>query len=381
MFVGLMQVMFGVTWLAAARLSDALRQPLLCMAWFNLLVGASLLLFAQRDAGPYFLTHTAVDLLQLVGFVQLWRAAAGLTGAPVSLQEQRLHLLVAGAAVLLLGQSPAAEQERIAVCYLANAWVLVRLVPQASRQLRERGSTWLVLLIQILGAMAATALAVRALAGLALGADVDLQFKGRVALAWALLLPIFMVNMAVAYQAFGQVVQDANRLSRANTLTGLADDATLTAALVHAWRRFVQWQRPVALLELSLDQLAALRESFGSDTADAVLAELSWKLKLALRPGDLPAHGGDGVFRVLLPDTAPAVARALAQQLLHPDFGQRVTLSAGLAQAGDGDRGAATLGLRARAQRLCAQHAGGDQLVADEVVLTTPSRSMPLAVR
>lgn len=375
-FVGVMQLMFGVTWLAAARLSDPLRQALLSMAWFNLLTGASLLLMGQRETGSYFLTHTVANLMQVVGYVLLWRAGAGLTGAPASHAEQRLLVLLAGSAVLLLGMSPVTEQERYAVSLLANAWVLVRAGTQAARQLRQSGAVGVALAIQIFGAMAVTALVVRALGGLLFGAEVDLRFRGMLALAWSLVLPIFAVNVIAAYQAFGRVVQDVNRLARLDALTGLADDATLQAALAHAWRRFCQWQRPVALLEVSVDQLATLRANFGSGTADAVLAELALKLKHALRPGDVLAHCGDGLFRIVLPDTVPAQAQALARSLvgavgadggLHPESDQRLTLSAGLAQAQADDRSPAALGQRARAQRLCAWHAGGDQLVANAV--------------
>ncbi len=331
-----------------------------------------------RDLGPYVLTHTVVSLMQVSGHVLLWQAGARLTGAPASALEQRTLVLLAGTAVLVLGLSPATEQERLAVGYLVNAWVLVRAGSQAARQLRLGGARALALAIELAGAMAVAALVARALGGLWFGADVDLRLRGQVLLAWALLVPIFVVNMVAAYLAFGRVVADVNRLSRLDALTGLADDSTLAAALAHAWRRFCQWQRPVALLEVAVDQLAALRASFGTSTADAVLAELALKLKQALRPGDVLAHCGDGVFRILLPETPAAPAHALARSLvtavggdrgLHPESDQRITLSAGLALARADDRGAAALGQRTRARRLCAQHAGGDQLVVDAVEL------------
>jgi len=119
-------------------------------------------------------------------------------------------------------------------------------------------------------------------------------------------------------------------------------------------------------------------------TADAVLAELSWKLKLGLRAGDVLAHCGDGVFRVLLPGTRRAAALALAQDLLakvasdgglHPESGQRLTLSIGLAEADAGDGGPQAVLRRAQAQAQCARLAGGDRVVADAVTLqpTAPS--------
>ena len=185
--------------------------------------------------------------------------------------------------------------------------------------------------------------------------------------------------------------QDAMPLPAADALAGLACDPTLDAAMAHAWRRFGQWQRPVALLELSIDQLALLRAQFGERQADAVVAGLSWQLKRALRAGDVLAHAGDGVFRILLPDTPAATAQALAQRLLqtvgtdasvHPEAGQRLRLSAGLAHAVGSDRSAGALSLRAGAQRLCAQRAGGDQLLADALLPEAwPASSMPAVAR
>lgn len=382
-FVGVMQLMFGITWLAAARLSDPLRQALRNMAWFNLLVGASLLLMGQRDDGSasaFFLTSTLPNLLQVVGFVMLWRAGCGLTGAPSAATEQRWLLLLACGLLLLMGLSPDTDHERETVAFLVKVWLLVRAGMQVVQQLRLGGQTQLATALLVTTGLAVLAFALRLLAGVLLGPGVDTRFHGHTLLGGALVMPIFAINMLAAYQAFGRVVQDVNRLARADALTGLADETALGAALQHAWRRFCQWQRPVALLELSLDQLDALREADGPGTAEAVLAELSWKLKLSLRAGDVLAHCGHGVFRVLLPDTPAAAAQLLARQLveavaadagLHPEFGQRITLSAGLAMARNDDRNAHALGLRARAQRLCAQHAGGDQLVADAVALAT----------
>lgn len=381
-FVGAMQLMFGVTWLAAARLSDPLRHALRDMAWFNLLIGAELLLVGQRDTDAYFLTHTVSNLLQVVGFVLLWRAGAGLTGAPASAAEQRLVVLLGGGGVLLLGLSPVNEQARVAVCFLANSWVLVRAGGQAARQLRQGGAVGLALAIQISMVVAVTALVTRTLAGLVLGEEVDLRFGGSVALAWALLAPIFAANMMAAYQAFGRVLQDVNRLSRLDALTGLADATTLDGVLTQEWRRLRQWGSPVVLMELGIDQLSAVRDGFGAHTAEAVLAELSWKLKLGLRAGDVLAHCGGGVFRVVLPGTRRADAVALAQELLakvgsdgglHPESGQVLTLSIGLAEADADDSGPQAVLRRAQAQAQCARLAGGDRVAAEAVLLQPQS--------
>lgn len=381
-FVGILQLLFGVSWIAAARLSDAMRRSLLAMAWFNLMLGASLLLVGWRDEGPYFLTQTVSNLMQVVGYVLLWQAGCGLTGAQPRHAEQRLLVLLAGGAVLLLGLSPATEQGRVAVSLLANAWVAVRAGAQVARQLQRSGAHRLALAVLLSAASAGTALVARAVGGLFFGAEVDIRYNGSAALAWALLAPIFVVNVAAAYQAFGRVVLEVNRLQRLDALTGLADATTLDGVLAQEWKRLRQWGSPVTLLELGVDQLGAVREVFGAHTADAVLAELSWKLKLGLRAGDVLAHCGEGAFRVLLPGTRRAAAMALAQDLLakvgsdgglHPESGQRLTLSIGLAEADADDAGPQAVLRRAQAQAQCARLAGGDRVVAEAVTPQPPA--------
>lgn len=195
-------------------------------------------------------------------------------------------------------------------------------------------------------------------------------------LGWMLLAPIFIVNVLAAYQAFGRTIEDADRLARQDRLTGLADAQTLRAALDHAWRRRAPGAPPAVLAELALDQWRTLQQDFGPATADAVVAEIAWRLRLGLRPGDILAHCGDGVFRLLLPGLDEAAARGLLQDLLgrvaadgglHPDADQRLTLSGGLVAIGaDGAAPEAVLRqVGARVQ--CARLAGGDRLVADAV--------------
>lgn len=243
-FVGVLQLLFGATWIAAAWLSDTLRRALLAMAWFNLMLGTSLLLVGWRDEGPYFLTHTVSKLMQVVGCVLLWQAGCGLTGAAPRHAEQRLLVLLAGGAVLVLGMSPVTEQGRVAVSLLANAWVALRAGTQVAQQLLRSGAPRVALAVLLSAASAGTALVARAVGGLFIGAEVDIRFHGSLALAWALLAPIFVINMAAAYQAFGRLVREVNRLQRLDALTGLADGVTLDGVLAQEWRRRRQLGQP-----------------------------------------------------------------------------------------------------------------------------------------
>lgn len=371
---GMALLLLGVAWVAAARRSAAPRRALLAMAGFNGLVGASFLLVAWRGIGPHILTHGVANLLQVVGYVLLWRAGCSLTGAPQHHAEQRRLMLLAGGAVLLLGMGPETEQGRVMVGLLANAWLASRAGIQVAGQLRRQGSPGLALTVLLCATSAATVLAARALAALWLGAGIDQQLISSLPLALALLAPLLVVNLAAACQAFARGGRDASLSSRQGKLLGLANATTLDGVLLQEWRRLRQWGSPLVLMELRVDQLGAVREAFGTDTADTLLAELSWKLKRGLRAGDVLAHCGGDAFRVLLPGTRRTAALPLAQDLLvrvssvsglHPQPGQRLTLSIGLAEADGDDPGPQAVLRRAQAQAQVARLGGGDRVVAE----------------
>jgi diguanylate cyclase (GGDEF)-like protein len=372
--VGVLQLLLGVAWVVALRRSVAPRRALLAMAGFNGLVGASLLLLAWRGGGPHILTHGVASLLQVVGGVLLWRAGCGLTGAPLHRAEQRRLLLLAGGAVLLLGMSPETEAGWIVVSLLANAWLAARAGIQVAGQLRRQGASRPALTVLLCAILAATVLVARALGASVLGNDIDQHLFGGVAMAALLLVPMMVINLVAIGLARGGAGSKVNPLAPQESLTGLADAATLNGVLAQEWRRLRQWGSPVVLLEMRVDQFGTLREEFGTDTADTVLAPLAWQLKLGLRAGDVLAHCGGGVFRVVLPGTRRPEALALAQHLLvkvgsgvgqQPESDQRLTLSIGLAEADGDDQGPQAVLRRAQAQAQVARLGGGDRVVAD----------------
>jgi diguanylate cyclase (GGDEF)-like protein len=82
--------------------------------------------------------------------------------------------------------------------------------------------------------------------------------------------------------------------------------------------------RPFSLAILDLDEFKAVNDRHGHPGGDAVLEMTGVVVLDHLRPGDLAGRIGGEEFAVMLPDTALAEARQLADQLREAIGGARV---------------------------------------------------------
>jgi diguanylate cyclase (GGDEF)-like protein len=100
-----------------------------------------------------------------------------------------------------------------------------------------------------------------------------------------------------------------------DTVTGLPDERAFNARLAEELSRARRHGLPLALATVELDHFAALRERYGPEVADGVLAEASLVLKLALRDSDILARTLAGRFAALLPETQSTPAVRCADRL------------------------------------------------------------------
>jgi diguanylate cyclase (GGDEF)-like protein len=156
-------------------------------------------------------------------------------------------------------------------------------------------------------------------------------------LSGELLLPglagVAIINLVVARCVL--LVARADRLVATDLLTGLASRRAFLARLGEA----ADLPQGVALLVVDLDNFKAVNDSTGHAAGDALLVQLSARLRRVLQPGNLAARIGGDEFAALLPEVADTVsalstgrrlADALSQPFLLGGVLHRLTVSIGV---------------------------------------------------
>lgn len=110
------------------------------------------------------------------------------------------------------------------------------------------------------------------------------------------------------------------RQAHSDPLTGLANRNVFDEALEHELRQARRNGQPLSLLLLDVDYFKRLNDSLGHPTGDEVLRALASVLRArARRPRDLVARLGGDEFAVMLPETTPQAAAAIATTV-HVDL-------------------------------------------------------------
>jgi diguanylate cyclase (GGDEF)-like protein/PAS domain S-box-containing protein len=100
-----------------------------------------------------------------------------------------------------------------------------------------------------------------------------------------------------------------------DALTGVANRRRFDAALASEWRRARREHVPLALLLVDLDNFKNVNDSYGHQAGDVVLRSVANTLaRFAQRAGEVVARYGGEEFALLLPNTTPERAVAIADQ-------------------------------------------------------------------
>jgi diguanylate cyclase (GGDEF)-like protein len=100
-----------------------------------------------------------------------------------------------------------------------------------------------------------------------------------------------------------------------DALTGVANRRRFDSSLASEWRRARRERVPLALLLVDLDNFKNVNDSYGHQAGDVVLRSVANTLaRFAQRAGEVVARYGGEEFALLLPNTTPERAVAIADQ-------------------------------------------------------------------
>lgn len=168
-----------------------------------------------------------------------------------------------------------------------------------------------------------------------------------------------------------------------DALTRLLNRPQMTLALDRARRTGRREPRPLAVVIVDVDRLAAVNETFNPAVGDRVLAEVGDACRRAARPGDLWGRWEGDAFLGLLPAADGRTARLLAEQVraavarstvaTREGEAVGVTVSGGVAVAGTSRESADDLVDAAERALYAAKRAGGDRIKTATRPAATPA--------
>ena len=156
-------------------------------------------------------------------------------------------------------------------------------------------------------------------------------------------------------------------------LTGLLNRATLGQRFEEVRQQAALEQVPVAFVLFDLDRFKDVNDTYGHETGDAVLKDVAYEMRKALRSFELAYRVGGEELLLILPGTDEAEATALAERVRRRIAASRpggisVTISAGVSAAVGEAVVYEQLFERADARLYEAKDAGRDRVVPAPVV-------------
>jgi diguanylate cyclase (GGDEF)-like protein len=119
-------------------------------------------------------------------------------------------------------------------------------------------------------------------------------------------------------------LQDVQRLSTTDALTGLGNRRQLGEALRREIERAGRFGRCLGVLALDLDHFKEINDRYGHRAGDGVLVEFAARVRRALREVDLAFRQGGEEFVILLPETdipgSMTAARRVSDAVRHAAF-------------------------------------------------------------
>lgn len=123
--------------------------------------------------------------------------------------------------------------------------------------------------------------------------------------------------------------EELRRQARIDFLTGVNNRGHFVEQAERELHRAIRHGTPLALIMMDVDHFKRINDVHGHEAGDAVLRRLAQVCRQTLREIDVIGRLGGEEFAVLLPDTAPDAALAVAERLRGAIGDTQVALAAG----------------------------------------------------
>jgi diguanylate cyclase (GGDEF)-like protein len=170
-----------------------------------------------------------------------------------------------------------------------------------------------------------------------------------------------------------RVQAELERLAATDPLTGVYNRRRLLELASDAFYRYRRYRRPFSILVMDMDGFKNVNDTFGHQQGDSVLIQFSRSLIVEKREGDALGRMGGDEFCLILPETEPSAAAALAERILARCGVIRlyngveevlVTTSIGITTARPDDQALDVLFARADSALYTAKHQGRNRYAA-----------------
>lgn len=177
-------------------------------------------------------------------------------------------------------------------------------------------------------------------------------------------------ELAEAHATMALHNKKLEHVSATDRLTGLANRLRLDEVMAKACKKAAKNKTPLSIAILDIDHFKSVNDTYGHQTGDVVLQQLSGILKDGVRGADTPGRWGGEEFLIIMPglalDDAIYQADTLRQKIENHDFpevGQK-TASFGVAQL-DTDESIASLIKRADDALYRAKETGRNRVICN----------------
>ena len=150
----------------------------------------------------------------------------------------------------------------------------------------------------------------------------ELRSRQLSSIQWAILAIVLMTLLVEAIFIFrpmvtrlADYVRALLRLADGDYLTGLANRRAFTDQSNRAIEHGRRHDHPASLLLIDVDHFKAINDTHGHPGGDTVLVELAECLRLTVRASDIVGRIGGEEFAILLPETSPPQAAAMAERV------------------------------------------------------------------